>query len=67
MGNRCKTLGFFVLEQTNYYDLGNKDLRAWQEEICLFSDSVEMRHLNSQENVVKRSENLSFNTNQKKK
>lgn len=67
MGNRCKTLGvfFFVLEQANYYDLGNKGLRTWQAEICLFSDSMEFRHLNSQENGVNSSENLSFNINQK--
>lgn len=62
--NRYKNLGFFC-GRTNNYDLGNKGLRIWQAESCLFSESVEGRHLNCQENVVNRRENLSLNTNLK--
>lgn len=64
MRNGVKTLGLFC-DWTNNYDLGNKGLRTWQAEICLFSNSEERCHLNCQENVVNTSENLSFNTHQK--
>lgn len=63
MGNVWKNLGVFCGRKNNY-DLGNKDLRTWHAEICQFSDSVERYHLNSQENTVYRSENLSCNANQ---
>ena len=37
-----------MLEQTNSYDLGSKDLGTWQAKICLFSDSVEISDMKSQ-------------------
>ena len=37
-----------MLEQTNSFDLGNKNFGIWQEKIFLFSDSVEIRGMKSQ-------------------
>lgn len=64
MGNRGKNPGCFC-GRTNYYDWGKRDLRTWQAEIYVFPNSVERHNLNSQYNVVNRSENLTFNTNKK--